>query len=413
MKARAQTKTLQLHFDVENNIQSWHCADLGKLRQVLINLINNAIKFTHRGSIVLSIVVKDSYIDDRSNVTFSVTDTGCGIAKNKQDDVFKAFTQLDNLQSAAGTGLGLAICQRLVTAMHGSLSLDSEENRGSTFSFTIPLSYASEKSIIEQQQLFIPAKAVLKSFQVLIVEDNEINLEVACALMEKLGHNVTPAKDGVSALQLMQSNSFDLALLDINLPDIDGVMLSQQLKIIAKEKEKTLVTIAVSAHVFSEDVTKFISSGFDAFVAKPVQMKKIESCIAKVMFNTDELKTTDIEKYKGLIFDRDKSPIISPKVNHDLSKHSEFPIFDANIPNQDIEYLGNLKVKQLTQLFCQQVSSEYSDFSNLSAVALQQKLHKLKGAAIGIGLVRLYELCKQLEIISINTKLSEKHFVDD
>lgn len=413
MQARAQNKSLQLHFEIDENIKHWRCADLGKLRQVLINLINNAIKFTQRGSIVLSIgaSANNGANDTAPSVTFSVTDTGCGIAKDKQGDVFQAFTQVANLQSAAGTGLGLAICQRLVAAMQGSLSLESEENRGSCFSFTIPLNNASEQSITEQQRLFIPSKAVSQHFQVLIVEDNEINLEVACALMAKLGHNVAAAKDGASALQLMQSTTFNLALLDINLPDTDGVTLSHQLKAIAKEKGDTLATIAVSAHVYNEDVAKFISSGFDGFVAKPVQMKKLKACIAKVMFNTDELLTTSIEKSESVIFDRNEAATICNKENHDFSDYNEFPILDVNIPNQDIEYLGNKKVKQLTQLFCQQVSTEYNDFSNLSARALPEKLHKLKGAAISLGLVRLYELCKQLEVHSINTKLSEKHLL--
>jgi two-component system sensor histidine kinase TorS len=209
----------------------------------------------------------------------------------------------------------------------------------------------------------------------------------------------------------MQSNTFNLALLDINLPDTDGVTLSQQLKVIAKEKGDTLVTIAVSAHVFNEDITKFISSGFDGFVAKPVQMKKLKPCIAKVMFKTVELIGTDIEKSVEIELDNDEVAKIRSKESHNLFDQNEFPIFDANIPNQDTEYLGNQKVKQLTELFCQQVNSEYSDFSNLSAIAQEEKLHKLKGAAIGLGLVRLYELCKHLEVSTKHTKLDEKHLL--
>jgi len=400
MQARAQNKALQLHFDIGNNIKNWRLADLGKLRQILINLINNAIKFTQRGSIVLSITVSDEITSyeskaGESKVTFSVTDTGCGIAKDKQGDIFQAFTQVANLQSATGTGLGLAICQRLVSAMQGNLSLISEEGRGSCFAFTIPLSSASAEAITAQQMLLSPSQALSQCYQVLIVEDNEINLDVACALVEKLGHKVTAAKDGASALQCMHKQQFDLALLDINLPDIDGVTLSQQLKVIAKEKQTALKTIAVSAHVFNEDITKFIESGFDGFVAKPVQMKKLKPSIAKVMFtaltNDEELASQEIKQ--GF----EKEVTDTAQGEGDFTDFNEFLLFDVNIPNQDIEYLGRDKVIQLAQLFCQQVNSEYSDFSRLSANQQQQKLHKLKGAAISLGLVRLYQFCQYLE----------------
>ena len=422
MRARAQNKSLQLHFEKKGNIENWRVADLGKLRQILINLINNAIKFTQRGSIVLSIGVNDESSSGDSEVTFSVTDTGCGIAKDKQADVFQAFTQVDNLQSAVGTGLGLAICQRLVSAMQGTLSLESEENRGSCFAFTIPLARASAEAISAQQVLFLPPQALSQYYQVLIVEDNEINLDVACALVEKLGHKVTAAKDGASALKCMHNYRFDLALLDINLPDIDGVTLSQQLKVIAKEKQTPFKTIAVSAHVFNEDIAKFIKSGFDGFVAKPVQMKKLKPSIAKVMFNVRGFVNQEVEGGA----EQETEPCLELKVempeavviastNKDSlvesQELSEFLLFDAGIPNQDIEYLGSDKVIQLTRLFCQQIDNEYSNFSSLSAIDQHAKLHKLKGAAIGLGLVRLYQLCHTLEINTEDNKLTSSQLL--
>ncbi|WP_085297625.1 TMAO reductase system sensor histidine kinase/response regulator TorS [Cognaticolwellia mytili] len=405
MTARAGHKTLQLHFEQDTGIDNWRLADLGKLRQVLINLINNAIKFTQRGSITLSITANDIEHQGSSNITFAVTDTGCGIAKSKQDDVFKAFTQLENLQSTAGTGLGLAICQRLVSAMHGRLFLESEESRGSCFSFTIPLQQASKHEITAQKRLFMPSAELTQKFNVLIVEDNDINLEVACALTEKLGHKVTAAKDGASALKIMQSQLFDLALLDINLPDIDGVALSQQLKVIAQEKQTSLKTIAVSAHVFNEDIKKFISSGFDGFVAKPVQMKKLKPTIIKVMANVDT--PAIIEGNKPSVTD-DQDDDNNQMLAAEAESVSQYQIIDINIPNQDIEYLGAKKIKQLAQLFCQQVNTEYHDFANIPIAAQQAKLHKLKGAAIGLGLVRLYQLCKALEVAIEREKLSER-----
>jgi two-component system sensor histidine kinase TorS len=254
-------------------------------------------------------------------------------------------------------------------------------------------------------------------YRVLIVEDNEINLDVACALVEKLGHSVTAAKDGASALKSMHNKQFDLALLDINLPDIDGVTLSQQLKAIAQEKQIAFKTIAVSAHVFNEDITKFIESGFDGFVSKPVQMKKLKPSIAKVMFNVE-----------GIIVDENSTIVSSKeKITETVLFEEEsderchlaqledslagFHLFDEEIPNQDIEYLGIEKVKQLSQLFCLQIDSEYNELSNLSAAEQQAKLHKFKGAAIGLGLVKLYQLCQQHEFNLNGKKLNENQLL--
>jgi two-component system sensor histidine kinase TorS len=427
MQARASNKALLLRFDVGDNIEDWRLADLGKLRQVLINLINNAIKFTSHGSIILSISANDEIDNGSSNITFSVTDTGCGIAKDKQDDVFQAFTQVANLQTATGTGLGLAICQRLVSAMKGHLSLLSEENRGSCFSFSISVEKASIEAITAQQRITvplnmpvnIPSKELSQRYNVLIVEDNEINLDVACALVGKLGHSVTTASDGTSALKYMLENQYDLALLDINLPDIDGVELSKKLKSMAKSRQEPFKTIAVSAHVFNEDIAKFIASGFDGFVAKPVQMKKLKPTITQVMLNVEGLLNQNIESGEIATVTTISKANENVKSSNlatesEVQKSNDFPIadsdfllFDLEIPTQDIEYLGRDKVKQLALLFCQQVNNEYREFANLTLRQQQQKLHKLKGAAIALGLVRLYQLCHHLESHCQVEQLSE------
>jgi two-component system sensor histidine kinase TorS len=356
-----------------------------------------------------------------------VTDTGCGIAKDKQNGVFQAFTQVANLQTVTGTGLGLAICQRLVSAMKGHLSLQSEENRGSCFSFSIPIEKACAESITAQHvitmPLNMPVKELSQRYKVLIVEDNAINLDVACALVGKLGHSVTAASDGTSALKCMLENQYDLALLDINLPDIDGVELSKKLKAIAKSREESFKTIAVSAHVFNEGIAKFIASSFDGFVAKPVQMKKLKPSIDQVMLNVTGLLNQRLENGATVITEegdglnlsidtvadvKKSNDLVSADSNND---YSDWLLFDLEIPNQDIEYLGPDKVKQLTLLFCQQVNNEYRDFANLTKSQQQQKLHKLKGAAIALGLVRLYQLCHHLESHCQAEPLSENQLL--
>ena len=199
----------------------------------------------------------------------------------------------------------------------------------------------------------------------------------------------------------------------------------------AKSRQEPLKTIAVSAHVFNEDIAKFISSGFDGFVAKPVQMKKLKPTIAQVMLNVNALLKQNIEsdgiatamsEVNESINSTNIATVSAVKKGIDLASndflsegsdnkndndYSDWLLFDLEIPNQDIEFLGRDKVKQLVLLFCQQVNNEYRVFSNLTMNQQQQKLHKLKGAAIALGLVRLYQLCHYLESHCQIEQLSE------
>ncbi|QUM77063.1 TMAO reductase system sensor histidine kinase/response regulator TorS [Moritella sp. 24] len=389
MRARAEGKGLVLTFQLDVARDTWVFADLGKLRQIILNLVNNAIKFTHSGSV--SLVISE----EEGQLRFSIHDTGCGIAQDKQKEIFEAFTQVANLSNTDGTGLGLAICRRLVSAIQGSLSLTSIEAQGSCFYFTIPLEVASQTLIDEQLAIVSTVVETKTRFRILIVEDNQINRDVACELVKKLGHDVYTAYDGASAIKVYEHQDVDLALLDINLPDIDGVELAVKLRDMAERKQRQLKTIAVSAHVFKDDITKFIDSGFDGFIAKPVQMKRLRGSISKVMANvvcTDEYA---------------QSVVISDDEEIVTSKASEPVLLDTSTLEQDLQYLGKDKIITLGYLFCEQVKSDYSDFAALNAEDQEKLLHKLKGAAVGLGLTALYTLCQQFEELCKIKALSE------
>jgi len=389
MQARANSKNIALVLTVAQSQNTSGFADLGKLRQIIINLVNNAIKFTTKGQIELTITIQNQ------RLVIDVKDTGCGIAQCEHQAIFQAFSQVVNPNSGsssnAGTGLGLAICQRLAQAMNGSITLRSRENEGSCFTLNIPFKpvqgYQIERKKTSINHALLPVFP-LKPLTVLIVEDNKINLEVIGALVEKLGHRVISAGNGKSALDCYSNHQIDLALLDINLPDIDGVILGQQLRELATQQQRSLKTIAVSAHVFNEDITNFINCGFDGFIAKPVQMKRLKSTVAKVMFD-DKLMLND-------------KSVITPLT---LAKNDV--VLDPQILRQDIQYLGKEKVIHLAQLFCQQAVTDYNDLARLSHQEQQNKLHKLKGAAISVGLISLHRLCQTLELACPDDELSQ------
>jgi two-component system sensor histidine kinase TorS len=393
MRARAESKGLQLTFELDVVRDTWVLADLGKLRQIILNLVSNAIKFTHSGSVSLVIA------EEEGQLRFSIHDTGCGIAQDKQEEIFEAFAQVKNPSCAAGTGLGLAISRRLVSAIQGTLSLTSIETQGSCFYFTMPLEVAPQDLIDEQLAIVSTVVETTNRFRILIVEDNLINRDVAYELVKKLGHDVYTACDGASALKLYENQDVDLALLDINLPDIDGVVLAAQLRDMAACKQRQLKTIAVSAHVFKDDITKFIDSGFDGFIAKPVQMKRLKGAIYKVMANV-----VCIDEYEPSAAVIDDERVLGAAL-------LDSSLLDTSTLEQDLQYLGKDKIIALGLLFCEQTLSDYSDFAALDAEQQEQLMHKLKGAAAGLGLTALYTLCQQLEL-SCNTKaLSESELI--
>lgn len=388
MRARAESKGLQLTFELDVVRDTWVLADLGKLRQIILNLVSNAIKFTHSGSVSLVIA------EEEGQLRFSIHDTGCGIAQDKQEEIFEAFAQVKNPSCAAGTGLGLAISRRLVSAIQGTLSLTSIETQGSCFYFTMPLEVAPQDLIDEQLAIVSTVVETTNRFRILIVEDNLINRDVAYELVKKLGHDVYTACDGASALKLYENQDVDLALLDINLPDIDGVVLAAQLRDMAACKQRQLKTIAVSAHVFKDDITKFIDSGFDGFIAKPVQMKRLKGAIYKVMANV-----VCIDEYEPSAAVIDDERVLGAA------------LLDTSTLEQDLQYLGKDKIIALGQLFCEQTLSDYSDFAALDAEQQEQLMHKLKGAAAGLGLTALYTLCQQLELSCKTKALSESELI--
>lgn len=373
MTARAHSKGLQLTTDIAAGLPRWVVADPGKLRQVLTNLLGNAIKFTHQGQVLLRVSVPANAEMAGTRIQFDVIDTGIGIPLHQQQRVFEAFSQEGDYNPMGGTGLGLSISQRLVQGMGGRLILTSEPGQGSCFGFSLEMPEGQP----QDEQQATPPPVQTGPLKVLLVEDNAVNQMVACGLLEKLGHSVTAVDDGVSALDEVSSQTFDIALVDINLPDINGVELSQQLRKLAACQGQKLSTIAVSAQVFKEEVASYLDAGFDGFIAKPLQMKKLRPMLAQVVGS-----------------ERQPAPIVADE----LQAESRGEEFDPGVLEQDLEYLGKDKVRQLLVLFLKGSAATVAEILQASDSAVQAgQLHKLKGAAAGVGLTRLYQYCSELE----------------
>ncbi|HBN10021.1 MAG TPA: hypothetical protein DD435_15730 [Cyanobacteria bacterium UBA8530] len=278
---RAEQKKLSLFLFLPPEAHRSLLGDSGRLRQVLSNLLDNAIKFSAGGEIRLSVAVDSSQKapGDALSLRFSVNDNGVGIPREKQDSIFDPFVQVDSSSTRrfGGTGLGLSISSQIVALMGGKLWVESEQNHGSTFHFTLSFK-VSEKS----KKLPPPEFEThpLPPLRILLAEDNPINQKVVMRILEKRGHSVFLAEDGQQALSLWERVPVDLILMDVSMPVMDGLEVTAQIR--KKEKSHTPI-VALTAHVLKGDVARCFSAGMDGYVPKPVDRIKLFREMARVL----------------------------------------------------------------------------------------------------------------------------------
>ncbi|HEY9766097.1 MAG TPA: ATP-binding protein [Chroococcales cyanobacterium] len=274
----AEQKKLSLFLFLPPEAHRPLLGDSGRLRQVLTNLLDNAIKFSEGGEVRVSVAV-DSSQKDVISLRFSVADTGVGIPWEKQDSIFEPFVQADSSSTRrfGGTGLGLSISSQIVALMGGELRLESEPHIGSTFHFTLSFKFAEKSKTVSPPEFEV---CPLPPLRILLAEDNRINQKVVVRLLEKRGHSVFLAEDGQQALSLWERVPVDLILMDISMPVMDGLEATAQIR--KKEKSHTPI-VALTAHVLKGDVDQCFSAGMDGYVPKPVDRDKLFHEMARVL----------------------------------------------------------------------------------------------------------------------------------
>ncbi len=276
--------------------------DVGRLRQILINLVGNAIKFTDRGEIVIDVscaasepqVAGDRQATDIDlDLLFAVTDTGVGISAEKQRLIFEAFSQADNsiTRQYGGTGLGLTISSRLVGLMGGHLSVKSDIGRGSTFSFTARLGLPNTP---RENRAFAPrahqsssltrvSDRVDQPLCILLAEDNAVNQVVARRLLEKRGHSVVVACNGREALDATGQHIFDVVLMDLEMPEMSGLEATAAIRTREEGSQTHLPIIAMTAHAMTGDRERCLAAGMDDYVTKPVRAYELYAALENVI----------------------------------------------------------------------------------------------------------------------------------
>ncbi len=379
LRTEIKGKNIELSSEVEP-IPHLIMGDKKHLQQVLMNLIGNAIKFTHQGriSVSVSIISEDApYIE----LMFEVKDTGIGISKDNMKCLFEEFTQVDTSVSRqfTGTGLGLAISQKLVKMMGGMIEVDSEVGKGSTFSFKLktveipivhmPTDQKSEEIQTTTQLKDASQKTLLK---IMLAEDNPINQMVALGFFDALGHTPHVANNGKEVIQLMKQQSYDIIFMDIHMPEMDGIAVTQYIHETCP-KELTPIIIAMTADAFTEDRDKFLEAGMQDYISKPIALETLSTILKKWGGASSQTIASKIEgnHLQPIIID----PTILSKLKLDMQKKL-IEMFFKTVPVS----LG--KLKEQAQNIPRQIGEE---------------AHLLKGSSLVVGAKKMADICEKLQ----------------
>ncbi|MBU0799745.1 MAG: response regulator, partial [Alphaproteobacteria bacterium] len=291
MSGHADAKGITLKMDMDPALPRFIVGDPVRLRQVMLNLVGNSIKFTEHGGVTI-LVKRDQSGEQRQGIVrirLAVQDTGVGISREAQKNLFNPFAQADSSVSRrfGGTGLGLAISQRLIEAMGGRIAIDSTEGRGSTFYFTLMVEEGSADNAETVRGMTAAALAQKpdKVMRILVVEDNEISQKLMREFVQRLGHDITLAGSGEAALEHVNKGTFDMVLMDVELPGISGMGATKAIRALADKTKASLPVVAMTGNVRDEDVHNCYAANMNGHLAKPIDPQKLKEAIQKVIDN--------------------------------------------------------------------------------------------------------------------------------
>jgi PAS domain S-box-containing protein len=369
---KAEEKDLRLLHSIKPEVPLTLSGDSGRLLQILVNFLGNAVKFTEQGEVALS-VADIARIGEKHVLRFEVRDTGIGMSKATIKQLFRPFSQGDGstARKYGGTGLGLSICKRLVEMMGGKIGADGTEGKGSCFWFEVPLREARERAIPAAPNAPVarkPAKEL--SRRILIAEDNAANQKVILRFFEKLGHRANAVANGMEVLQAIERKSYDLIFMDCQMPEMDGYEATRKLR--EKEKSRGLPrtpVIALTAHALSGDRAKCMDAGMDDYITKPVVFAVLEERVAKWSGAGSAPVSLDQSYLDGLeILQIEGMPDVVVEV---------IEIFQKSAP---------ARLAKMRELFAARKFNE-----------LGREAHAMKSTSGSVGAQLVTEICKSIE----------------
>lgn len=326
MSGRAEEKKIGLKVEIENDTPLTLKGDPTRLRQIFLNLIGNAIKFTDAGFVTVTVRQYDKEAA-RPRLYFAVTDTGIGISDEAQKKLFTPYTQADSsvARNFGGTGLGLAICKRLVEAMGGMIQIHSSPGRGTTFYFILSLDHG-----IGEAQAAEEAKPEVTPLSILVVDDNIINQRVVAGLLEKDGHSMVTVGSADEALHELRGKHFDVVLMDMEMPNTDGVAATKLIRSLPEPEKSQVTVIAMTANTRQEDVDRCYEAGMNDFISKPVNPDDLRKKLALLA----------VHKNPGVVGQHLTAPakesIPAEEAAQRQAQDAQAPVEPADIADEDI-----------------------------------------------------------------------------
>ena len=394
LRGQAEAKGLALHIEADPSLPAALVGDDSRLRQVLLNLLSNAVKFTAKG-MVWVFVGCEREEHGIARVRFSVMDTGIGIPTDRRHRLFKRFSQVDNstARQFGGTGLGLSICKSLVEVMGGSIVVDSVEGEGTTFSFLLDLPVA--EAIPTTPELAVLQSAVIPSSgaHILLAEDVAMNQELAVALLTKWGHTVEVAPDGATAVAAVMRTRFDLVLMDVQMPVMDGIEATRRIRALGGSYA-TLAIVAMTANVMSRDIAICREAGLDDHIGKPFVPETLRLLVERLTASTNE-RVADLDN------------------EHIAARHM---VLDPIVFDDLVELMGPASVGSLLSKLKTHLEKKPLSATNPSVLSFEA--HALVSSCGMLGLNELSAVCHALELAcesvdgerpQLSTRLTEAH----
>lgn len=377
---KAKQKGVEMVFQIDSLTPQSLLGDPMRMRQILHNLLSNSVKFTHSGTITLSVQTEPSGDPAKPFLAISVRDTGIGIPASKLPLIFEKFTQADGSISRrfGGTGLGLAITRHLVELFHGTLSVSSKESIGSEFLIRLPLAVADAEAAEQEAKPIVSPKAV--SSRILVVEDNLINQKVVLGLLRKHNFQVYTASHGRAALDILETETMDCVLMDIQMPVMDGLEATRRIR--SDERLRKLPIIAMTAHAMNGDRERCLAAGMNAYLSKPIDSAKLLQTMNYLLAGSDG--NVGLESGYGGATDPADQPIMDSRITETLC--SAEPGVVAGLGKMFLQLVPEKLERLQTAL-----SSGDLTVLRMEAAALQQSAKAIAAVSIAERARRLAE----------------------
>lgn len=379
----AQNKGLTFTATIHPDVPSWIIADPQRLRQIVVNLLSNALKYTTTGTVSVAIDVVEEQGQPR--LFISVQDTGRGIPENAQNMIFEKFTRINKAEFITGTGLGLAICHSLVNLMGGTIGVASKLDAGSTFWFHIPLKVPRDSTLLSAPTPPLDQPKT-RAFRALIVEDNETNKFVLQAMLENMGCSVRCADNGRTALDEIHENEFDIIFMDCNMPVMNGYDATRAIR---NDYNLKTPIIGVSAHVFLHEVQNCIAAGMNDFLPKPIRKHDLTNMINRWLPSVAPLQSlvtaNHVTGNDTIVFEEKRLDDLRQEMGKKFQPMIKIALSNA----------ADLYEKVI-------MACQHGDMDGITMHS-----HALKSIASQLGMTALFEACVQLERCGRNKEIKQ------